>query len=613
MSDQDLPFGSVFECSVCWTDKDRTTTSFTIDESLVCEACVIDTIQPMFEAALEHDEAFPVRWGGITLTPEDLPGVFPAALSLRYERRSLEIYSHVKVFCKQRVVIGEDELGAAAKLLAIPTHDGEAGEECGCLLGVKESTAPGSITCPDCSGQTCRQCGEPASESALHICSTEQDPFESWVLGQDYQLCPGCDAPAIISEGYNAMICTRCLTHYCYICGGRASEDRTPEHWEKGSPCPKYNARGAENAWQPDPGDEETDEDEEDEDDSDEDDEEDAESDSDDDGSDDLAEFEEYAAEKAAGEASRDESSDENDGGAVVDDGQDEVVDGRPAMSQWTPDNTIEAEWQAALVVRSDAFNTSQQHIVHRIADLLHLPEGLAGEDPEHYRVKAEETATVLKVFVDAVQSFCDLVETRPILSTANIRVLGGKIRTLNKLEPLVIGLSDFFESRLLIEIAQRHGDATTEAQIDEVFDRLLQASRGQSAIWEEFPALLGVFRGHLDWLGEQWRNLWNQIVIKDLSVSVGKRELLSNAELHLQPGRHYVLIGRNGGGKSTPLQALATDAVPGIPRSLRVLFLGQTQPAGNESADDLEGLHGNPNGDIGAHLSQARSRTHVC
>ncbi|KAK5711537.1 hypothetical protein LTR15_012378 [Elasticomyces elasticus] len=77
------------------------------------------------------------------------------------------------------------------------------------------------------------------------------------------------------------------------------------------------------------------------------------------------------------------------------------------------------------------------------------------------------------------------------------------------------------------------------------------------------------------------------EIVIKDLSVSVGNRELLSNAELHLQPGRHYVLIGRNGVGKSTLLKALATGIVPGIPRSLRILLLGQTQPASDDDPDE--------------------------
>lgn len=78
------------------------------------------------------------------------------------------------------------------------------------------------------------------------------------------------------------------------------------------------------------------------------------------------------------------------------------------------------------------------------------------------------------------------------------------------------------------------------------------------------------------------------EITVKDLSVSIGNREILSHAELHLQPGRHYVLAGRNGIGKSTLLHAIATDQVPSIPRSLRVLLLGQTEA---NVEDGLDGL----------------------
>ncbi|RMY68148.1 hypothetical protein D0863_07304 [Hortaea werneckii] len=67
------------------------------------------------------------------------------------------------------------------------------------------------------------------------------------------------------------------------------------------------------------------------------------------------------------------------------------------------------------------------------------------------------------------------------------------------------------------------------------------------------------------------------EIVIKDLSVSIGDRELLSHADLNLQSGRHYVLVGRNGTGKSTLLKALGTEGIPGVPRSVRILLLGQT------------------------------------
>lgn len=68
------------------------------------------------------------------------------------------------------------------------------------------------------------------------------------------------------------------------------------------------------------------------------------------------------------------------------------------------------------------------------------------------------------------------------------------------------------------------------------------------------------------------------KIVVKDLNISLGSRELLSHADLQLQRGRHYVLHGRNGIGKSTLLRAIGTDQIPNIPRGVKVLLLGQTQ-----------------------------------
>ena len=75
---------------------------------------------------------------------------------------------------------------------------------------------------------------------------------------------------------------------------------------------------------------------------------------------------------------------------------------------------------------------------------------------------------------------------------------------------------------------------------------------------------------------------------MNDLSISIGNREILSHASFQLQVGKHYVLSGRNGVGKSTLLQAIATDQIPSIPQSLRVLLLGQTE---SDIANDLENL----------------------
>jgi ATP-binding cassette subfamily F protein 3 len=77
--------------------------------------------------------------------------------------------------------------------------------------------------------------------------------------------------------------------------------------------------------------------------------------------------------------------------------------------------------------------------------------------------------------------------------------------------------------------------------------------------------------------------------MVKDLSISVSNRELLSRTTLHLVEARHYVLVGRNGTGKSTLLKAIGDGLVPGIPWSTRILLLGQTREVDVE--DKMEKL----------------------
>ncbi|KAF1925147.1 ABC transporter ATP-binding protein uup-1 [Didymella exigua CBS 183.55] len=76
-----------------------------------------------------------------------------------------------------------------------------------------------------------------------------------------------------------------------------------------------------------------------------------------------------------------------------------------------------------------------------------------------------------------------------------------------------------------------------------------------------------------------------NEILIRDLSIAVANKELLSRTTLHLVEARHYLLAGRNGTGKSTLLKAIADGLVPGIPPSTQILLLGQTR----EGADAAE------------------------
>ncbi|KAG5635865.1 hypothetical protein H0H81_009848 [Sphagnurus paluster] len=77
------------------------------------------------------------------------------------------------------------------------------------------------------------------------------------------------------------------------------------------------------------------------------------------------------------------------------------------------------------------------------------------------------------------------------------------------------------------------------------------------------------------------------EVDIKDLTLSIGGRDLLSHATLTLRENHHYVLAGRNGTGKSTLLRALAQGRIPGVPWSLRILLLGQTDAVNDTSLDD--------------------------
>ncbi|KAK7458821.1 hypothetical protein VKT23_009830 [Stygiomarasmius scandens] len=61
------------------------------------------------------------------------------------------------------------------------------------------------------------------------------------------------------------------------------------------------------------------------------------------------------------------------------------------------------------------------------------------------------------------------------------------------------------------------------------------------------------------------------------VSLTIGQREILSDAHLKLNAGVHYVLIGRNGVGKSTLLRAIAGKLIPGLATNLRVRLLQQS------------------------------------
>ncbi|KAH7287997.1 hypothetical protein KP509_31G006600 [Ceratopteris richardii] len=65
-------------------------------------------------------------------------------------------------------------------------------------------------------------------------------------------------------------------------------------------------------------------------------------------------------------------------------------------------------------------------------------------------------------------------------------------------------------------------------------------------------------------------------IRMDNFTISVGGRELVSEASVTLAYGRHYGLVGRNGTGKTTFLKHMAMHNIEGIPKNCQVLHVEQ-------------------------------------
>lgn len=75
---------------------------------------------------------------------------------------------------------------------------------------------------------------------------------------------------------------------------------------------------------------------------------------------------------------------------------------------------------------------------------------------------------------------------------------------------------------------------------------------------------------------GDDSISKFTDIIVNAFDVSIGGKELLRQAPLRLVVGRKYGLIGRNGIGKSTFLNALARFDIPGVPTDLNILHIEQ-------------------------------------
>lgn len=109
-------------------------------------------------------------------------------------------------------------------------------------------------------------------------------------------------------------------------------------------------------------------------------------------------------------------------------------------------------------------------------------------------------------------------------------------------------------------------------------------------------------FASEYDWFrqGTQFRRpkkrTHHDIVLKEIKVSIGSVDLLNDAEIRLQPGSRYGLVGRNGMGKTTfmrymntSLHHLCSGTVPGntLDENMLIIHVEQEAPVSEMNALD--------------------------
>ncbi|KAG8786659.1 hypothetical protein FRC12_016405 [Ceratobasidium sp. 428] len=98
------------------------------------------------------------------------------------------------------------------------------------------------------------------------------------------------------------------------------------------------------------------------------------------------------------------------------------------------------------------------------------------------------------------------------------------------------------------------------------------KVSKNLKAATNQIVATSQTSRFHVDTL----TTLSKEIDLKQVNISIGNRDILTDAHLRLKTGVRYGLVGRNGQGKSTIMKALAEKIIPGVPENIRILLVGQ-------------------------------------
>lgn len=255
---QQVGSNATVTCTVCF-DEDIDS-AHTIENDPVCHDCVKTEIVPQFEAAIEHEHQYPVRWGDVALQVTDFAYVLGDDFVRRYRRRELEYQTPVanRIYCQHKLrAASAPAKGAPAPRgapLALSQDEIDGLElfgadlvECGAMVSGRVQRSNTKLICYHCHGDVCA-CEQPLrSPTEVHNCEAKRKTgldleAEGQVRGKDFQLCPSCKIPIGLRDGCNAMTCEPCRTQFCFICGEIAHHNS--DHWKLGSSCPRWGQPG---------------------------------------------------------------------------------------------------------------------------------------------------------------------------------------------------------------------------------------------------------------------------------------------------------------------------------------------------------------------------------
>ncbi|EMC94490.1 hypothetical protein BAUCODRAFT_25669 [Baudoinia panamericana UAMH 10762] len=246
-----------FDCAVCLLSHPSAKgIRVTPTDDLLCSDCFEQGVKPQFVAALKHEHAYPVKWGGKVLDPADFAAHLPPGFALRYlfAAREYQIPVRERVYCNH-LLYTEESTGWLSEIKIMEAVDANDPLcECGSFLGalMPPSEARATYVCLKCNGSTCGICASSILERPQqHVCEDvteeckEEDAFEGLVKGQDYQICPGCAARVELRDGCNHIFCMGpgCRATFCFVCGAKLEPHET-EHFRQGK-CPRWNQPGS--------------------------------------------------------------------------------------------------------------------------------------------------------------------------------------------------------------------------------------------------------------------------------------------------------------------------------------------------------------------------------